>query len=207
MVSKEPVGALLVTPRVPEANPSKDSQQLKQKFQIMSKQELAAIAKAMVAPGKGLLAMDESNLTCKNRFEDVGIAPTEENRRAYRELILTTPGLGTSISGAILYDETIRQAKKDGTSFIKVMTNAGIIPGIKVDTGAKDLAGYPGEKITEGLDGLRERLAEYYRLGARFAKWRAVIRIGEGIPSHRGKRPCLGSLCCPMPGGRDRSDR
>jgi fructose-bisphosphate aldolase, class I len=150
----------------------------------MSKQELAAIAKAMVAPGKGLLAMDESNHTCKKRFEDVGIAPTEENRRAYRELILTTPGLGTSISGAILYDETIRQAKKDGTSFIKVMTNAGIIPGIKVDTGAKDLAGYPGEKITEGLDGLRERLAEYYRLGARFAKWRAVIRIGEGIPSH-----------------------
>ena len=133
----------------------------------MSKQELAAIAKAMVAPGKGLLAMDESNHTCKKRFEDVGIAPTEENRRAYRELILTTPGLGTSISGAILYDETIRQAKKDGTSFIKVMTNAGIIPGIKVDTGAKDLAGYPGEKITEGLDGLRERLAEYYRLRER----------------------------------------
>ncbi len=98
----------------------------------MNRQELAATAKALVAPGKGLLAMDESNRTCNKRFEDVGIAPTEENRRAYRELILTTPGLGTSISGAILYDETIRQAKKDGTSFIKVMTNAGIIPGIKV---------------------------------------------------------------------------
>jgi fructose-bisphosphate aldolase class I len=150
----------------------------------MNRQELAATAKTLVAPGKGLLAIDESNRTCNQRFEDVGITPTEENRRAYRELILTTPGLGTSISGAILYDETIRQGKKDGTSFIKVMTNAGIIPGIKVDTGAKDLAGRPGEKITEGLDGLRERLAAYYDLGARFAKWRAVIKIGEGIPSH-----------------------
>jgi fructose-bisphosphate aldolase class 1 len=118
----------------------------------MSKQELATVAKAMVAPGKGLLAMDESNRTCNKRLEDVGIAPTVESRRAYRELILTTPGLGTSISGAILYDETIRQAKKDGTPFIKVMTNAGIIPGIKVDPGAKDLAGHPDEKITEGLD-------------------------------------------------------
>jgi fructose-bisphosphate aldolase class I len=154
------------------------------KFDIMNREELAATAKAMVAPGKGLLAMDESNRTCNKRFEDVGIAPTEENRRAYRELIVTAPGLGTSISGAILYDETIRQAKKDGTLFIKVMTNAGIIPGIKVDTGAKDLAGRPGEKITEGLDGLRDRLAAYYDLGARFTKWRAVIKIGEGIPSH-----------------------
>ncbi len=150
----------------------------------MNKQDLATIVKAMVAPGKGLLAMDESNRTCNKRFEDVGVAPTEENHRAYRELILTTPGFGTAISGAILYDETIHQAKKDGTSFIKVMTDAGIIPGIKVDTGAKDLAGRPGEKITEGLDGLRERLAAYYDLGARFAKWRAVIKIGEGIPSH-----------------------
>jgi len=128
--------------------------------------------------------MDESNRTCNKRFADVGIAPNEENRRACRELILTTPGLGDSISGAILYDETIRQTRKDGTPFIKVLTKAGIIPGIKVDTGAKDLAGHPGEKITEGLDGLRERLAEYYKLGARFAKWRAVIKIGEGIPSH-----------------------
>jgi fructose-bisphosphate aldolase, class I len=150
----------------------------------LNKQELAATAKAIVAPGKGLLAMDESNRTCNKRFEDVGIAPTEENRRAYRELILTTPGLGTAISGAILYDETIHQAKKDGTPFVKLLTNAGIIPGIKVDTGAKDLAGRPGEKVTEGLDGLRERIAAYYKLGARFAKWRAVIKIGEGIPSH-----------------------
>jgi fructose-bisphosphate aldolase, class I len=150
----------------------------------MNREELAATAKAMVAPGKGLLAMDESNRTCNQRFTDVGIEPTAENRRAYRELILTTPDLGTAISGAILYDETIHQAKKDGTSFIEVMRNAGIIPGIKVDTGAKDLAGCPGEKITEGLDGLCDRLAAYYQLGARFAKWRAVIKIGKGIPSH-----------------------
>jgi fructose-bisphosphate aldolase, class I len=150
----------------------------------MSKQELATVARAIVTPAKGLLAMDESNRTCNKRFEDVGIAPNDENRRAYRELILTTPALGDSISGAILYDETIRQRMKDGTSFIKVMTNAGSIPGIKVDTGAKDLAGHPGEKVTEGLDDLRDRLAEYYKLGARFAKWRAVIKIGEGIPSH-----------------------
>ena len=149
----------------------------------MSTQDMATIAKAMVAPGKGLLAMDESNRTCNKRFEEVGIAPTVENRRAYRELILTTPGLGHSISGVILYDETIRQAEKDGTPFLKLIIEAGIIPGIKVDTGAKDLAGHPGEKVTEGLDGLRERLAEYYKLGARFAKWRAVIKIGEGIPS------------------------
>jgi fructose-bisphosphate aldolase, class I len=141
----------------------------------MNKQELADTASAMVAPGKGLLAMDESNRTCNKRFEDVGIAPTEENHRAYRELILTTPGLGTAISGAILYDETIHQATKDGTPFIQVLTKTGIIPGIKVDTGAKDLAGFRGEKVTEGLDNLRERLAEYYRLGARFAKWHSNL--------------------------------
>jgi fructose-bisphosphate aldolase, class I len=116
----------------------------------MDEQELATIANALVAPGKGLLAIDESNRTCNKRFEEVGIAPTEENRRAYRELILTIPGLRSFISGAILYDETIRQSTKDETSFIKVMTNAGIIPGIKVDTGAKDLSGHPGEKVTEG---------------------------------------------------------
>ena len=149
----------------------------------MTKQDIAAIAKAMMAPGKGLLAMDESNRTCNKRFGDVGVAQTEENRRAYRELIVTTPGLGTAISGAILYDETIHQATKDGTPFIQVLTKTGIIPGIKVDTGAKDLAGFRSEKVTEGLDGLRERLAEYYRLGARFAKWRAVIQIGEAIPT------------------------
>jgi fructose-bisphosphate aldolase class I len=137
----------------------------------------------MVADDKGLLAMDESNPTCNKRFVKLGIPQTDQARRAYRELIVTTPGLGESISGAILYDETIRQQKKDGTLFVKVLTDAGIIPGIKVDTGAKDLAGHPGEKITEGLDGLRDRLKEYFQMGARFAKWRAVIGVGDGIPS------------------------
>ena len=117
------------------------------------------------------------------RFGKLGIPQTEEARRAYRELIVTTPDLGECISGVILYDETIRQQKKDGTPFVKVIMGAGIIPGIKVDSGAKDLAGHPGEKITEGLDGLRERLAEYSQMGARFAKWRAVIAVGDGIPS------------------------
>ena len=146
-------------------------------------QKLMATAKALVADGKGLLAMDESTPTCNKRFADVGIPQTEEARRSYRELILTTPGLGESISGVILFDETIRQARKDGTSFLKVITDAGIIPGIKVDIGAKDLAGHPGERITEGLDGLRDRLAEYAQMGARFAKWRAVIAVGDAIPS------------------------
>jgi fructose-bisphosphate aldolase class I len=149
----------------------------------MSSQELIATAKAMVAEHKGLLAIDESNATCNKRFAKLGIPQTEEARRAYRELILTTPCLGECISGVILYDETIRQQKKDGTPFVKVITDAGIIPGIKVDTGAKDMAGHPGEKITEGLDGLRGRLTEYFRMGARFAKWRAVITIADGIPS------------------------
>jgi fructose-bisphosphate aldolase class I len=137
----------------------------------------------MVAAGKGLLAMDESTPTCDKRFAEVGIPQTEEARRSYRELIVTTPGLGEFISGAILYDETIRQATTEGTPFVKVITAAGIIPGIKVDAGAKDMAGHPGEKITEGLDGLRERLAEYAHMGARFAKWRAVIAIGDGMPT------------------------
>jgi len=149
----------------------------------MNAQELIDTANALVADDKGLLAMDESNPTCNKRFAKLGIPQTEETRRAYRELIVTTPGLEESISGAILYNETIRQQKKDGTLFVKVLTDAGIIPGIKVDTGAKDLAGHPGEKITEGLDGLRDRLAEYSQMGARFAKWRAVIAVGEGIPS------------------------
>jgi fructose-bisphosphate aldolase class I len=149
----------------------------------MSSQELVATAKAMVAEGKGLLAMDESTPTCNKRFEKLGIPQTEETRRSYRELIVTTPGLGEFISGVILYDETIRQSRKDGTPFVKVITDAGIIPGIKVDTGAKDMAAHSGEKITEGLDGLRDRLAEYTQMGARFAKWRAVITIADGIPS------------------------
>jgi fructose-bisphosphate aldolase class I len=149
----------------------------------MNTQKLIDTAKALVAGDKGLLAMDESNPTCNKRFAKLGIPQTEEARRAYRELIVTTPGLGECISGAILYDETIRQRKRDGTPFVKAITAAGIIPGIKVDTGAKDLAGHPGEKITEGLDGLRDRLAEYSQMGARFAKWRAVIAVGEVIPT------------------------
>jgi fructose-bisphosphate aldolase class I len=153
----------------------------------MNTHELIETASALVAGDKGLLAMDESNPTCNKRFARLGIAQTEETRRAYRELIVTTPCLGKCISGAILYDETIRQRKKDGTPFVKAITDAGIIPGIKVDTGAKDMAGHPGEKITEGLDGLRDRLKEYFQMGARFAKWRAVIVIGDGIPS----RGCL----------------
>ena len=149
----------------------------------MNTQELINTAEALVAGDKGLLAMDESNPTCDKRFAKQGIPQTEEARRAYRELIITTPGLGECISGTILYDETIRQRKKDGTLFIKAIIDAGIIPGIKVDTGAKDLAGHPGEKITEGLDGLRDRLKEYFQMGARFAKWRAVITVGDRIPS------------------------
>lgn len=149
----------------------------------MDAKKLIETAKAMVAGDKGLLAMDESTPTCNKRFAKLGIEQTEEMRRAYRQMIVTTPRLNEAISGAILYDETIRQKTKDGTPFIKVLEGAGIIPGIKVDAGAKDLANHPGEKITEGLDRLRERLAEYSQMGARFAKWRAVITIGAGIPS------------------------
>src|SRR5664280_146515 len=149
----------------------------------MDVQKLIDTARAMVADNKGLLAMDESYPTCNKRFAKLGIPETAESRCDYREMIVTTEGLNESISGAILFDETIRQHLKDGTSFIKAITNAGIIPGIKVDTGAKDMAGHPGEKITEGLDGLRDRLAEYSRMGARFTKWRAVIAVGDGIPS------------------------
>ena len=144
---------------------------------------LIETAKALVADDKGLLAMDESNPTCNKRFAALGIPQTHEARRAYRELIVTTPNLCECISGLILYDETIREGKKDGTPFLKIITDAGIIPGIKVDTGAKDMAGHDGEKVTEGLDGLRKRLKEYAQMGARFAKWRAVITIGPGIPS------------------------
>ena len=149
----------------------------------MNSQTLRDTAQALVADDKGLLAMDESTPTCNKRFASLGIPQTVEARRAYREMIVTTAGLGECISGAILFDETIRQQKSDGTPFVKVLIEAGIIPGIKVDTGAKELAGHPGEKVTEGLDGLRDRLAEYVRMGARFAKWRAVIVIGDSIPS------------------------
>ena len=149
-------------------------------------QRLFDTAQALVANDKGILAMDESNGTCDERFAALGIPQTVESRRAYRELLVTTPQLGESISGAILYDETIRQQTRDGASFLSVLVAAGIIPGIKVDLGAKALAGHPAETITEGLDGLRERLAEYSQMGARFAKWRAVITIADGIPSRSG---------------------
>ncbi|MFA7115840.1 MAG: class I fructose-bisphosphate aldolase [Bacteroidales bacterium] len=150
----------------------------------MNKIKLIKTAQALVANDKGILAMDESAPTIKKRFNQYDIPQTEESRRSYRELIITTPNLGNYISGVILFDETIRQKQKDGTSFVKVITDAGIIPGIKVDKGAKAMAGHPGEKITEGLDGLRDRLTEYAQMGARFAKWRAVITIGDGIPSN-----------------------
>jgi fructose-bisphosphate aldolase class I len=149
----------------------------------MNAQELIATTKALVAGDKGLLALDESNPTCDERFAKLGIPQTQEARRAYRELIVTTPGLGEAISGAILYDETIRQRKLDGMPLVKVIINAGIIPGIKVDLGEEDLAAHPGEKITGGLDGLRGRLAEYAHMGARFAKWRATIILDPGRPS------------------------
>ena len=149
----------------------------------MSIESLEDIAKAMVAPGKGIIAIDESTTTIKKRFDSVGIECTEENRRAYREMLLTTPNLGQYISGAILYDETLRQSTKSGVPFAKVMSDAGILPGIKVDKGTVPLAGFPGDVVTEGLDGLRPRLAEYAKLGAKFAKWRAVIAISDDNPS------------------------
>ncbi|MEO8081484.1 MAG: class I fructose-bisphosphate aldolase [Caldimonas sp.] len=144
---------------------------------------IAETAKALVAGDRGLLAMDESTPTCDKRFAALGIAQTEAMRRAYRDMIVTTPRLGECISGAILYDETIRQQTLGGVPFARALEAAGIVPGIKVDQGAKPLARHPGELVTEGLDGLRERLAGYAAMGARFAKWRAVIAIGEAIPS------------------------
>jgi fructose-bisphosphate aldolase class I len=140
-------------------------------------------ARALVARGKGILAADESTGTIEKRFKGIGAGCTEENRRAYRELLFTTPGLGEFISGVILFDETIRQKAADGTPLVEVLHRQGIIPGIKVDKGAKAMAGFSGEKITEGLDGLRERLVEYRELGARFTKWRAVISIAANIPT------------------------
>jgi fructose-bisphosphate aldolase class I len=140
-------------------------------------------ARALVAPGRGILAADESTGTITKRFDQIGVESTEENRRRYRELLFTTPGLGDHISGVILFDETIRQATDDGVPFVKVLEAAGMIPGIKVDMGAKPLAMFPDETVTEGLDGLRERLRDYRELGARFAKWRATIIIGQNTPT------------------------
>jgi fructose-bisphosphate aldolase class I len=153
----------------------------------MNPRTLVDTAQALVAGDRGLLAMDESIPTCNRRFAEFGIPQTEETRRAYREMIVTTPDLGACISGAILCDETIRQQRTDGTAFAETLSDAGIVPGIKVDAGAKEMAGHPGEKVTEGLDGLRDRLAEYLQMGARFAKWRAVVAVDDQLPS----RGCL----------------
>jgi fructose-bisphosphate aldolase class I len=145
--------------------------------------DLAETARALVAPGKGILAADESTSTIKRRFESIGVENTEDNRRAYRELLFRTAGAAQYISGVILYDETIRQKAADGTPLVKILRDQGIIPGVKVDVGAKPLAFRSGEVVTEGLDGLRERFAEYREMGAGFSKWRAVITIGDGIPT------------------------
>jgi fructose-bisphosphate aldolase class I len=149
----------------------------------MSTGDLETTIRALMTPGKGILAADESNATIARRFEAVGIESTEENRRLYRQMLFTTPGVSQFISGVILFDETLRQRADDGRRFVEILADQGMTPGIKVDRGAKPLAGAPGERVTEGLDGLRERLGEYRGLGARFAKWRAVIAIGDGRPS------------------------
>lgn len=150
---------------------------------VMNIHELETTARSLVAAGKGILAADESSPTIEKRFKSINVPSTEETRRAYREMLFATPRLGEAISGVILFDETLRQKAADGTPLAEVLRRQGIMPGIKVDKGAKALAGFPGEKVTEGLDGLRERLAEYVRLGAKFTKWRAVITIGDQIPS------------------------
>ena len=149
----------------------------------MNRSELEANARAMVAPGRGILAADESTGTIKKRFDAIKAENTEENRRAYREMLFTATGIAEHISGVIMYDETLRQKTRAGVPFAELLTKQGIVPGIKVDAGAKPFAGFPGETITEGLDGLRARFEEYRGLGARFAKWRAVITIGDGIPT------------------------
>jgi fructose-bisphosphate aldolase, class I len=154
----------------------------------METENLESVARKLVAPGKGILAADESSGTIEKRLKSINVPSTEENRRAYREVLFTTAGAGEFISGVILFDETIRQKTRDGRTFVEALEQQGIIPGIKVDKGAKAMANFPGEKITEGLDGLRDRLTEYRKLGARFAKWRAVITIGEKIPT----RTCIG---------------
>ena len=141
------------------------------------------MARALVVPGKGILAADESTPTIKKRFDSISVESTEQNRRDYRSLLFTAPGVGDHISGVILYDETLRQKGSDGRPLVEILQSNGIIPGIKVDLGAKDLAGHPGEKVTEGLDGLRARLKEYCDLGARFTKWRAVFSISDHLPS------------------------
>src|SRR6266571_2849888 len=157
------------------------------KERTMKNENLESVARKLVAAGKGILAADESSPTIEKRLKNIDVVSTEDSRRAYREVLFTTAGAGEFISGVILFDETIRQKTRDGRSFVAALEQQGIIPGIKVDKGAKPMANFPGEKVTEGLDGLRERLAEYRKLGARFAKWRAVITIGEKIPT----RTCI----------------
>jgi fructose-bisphosphate aldolase class I len=159
----------------------------KHKERTMKNENLENVARNLVAPGKGILAADESSGTIEKRLKSINVPSTEENRRAYREILFTTAKAGEFISGVILFDETIRQKTRDGRTFVQALEEQGIIPGIKVDKGTKAMANFPGEKITEGLDGLRERLAGYRQLGARFAKWRAVITIGENIPT----RTCI----------------
>src|SRR2546421_10550150 len=151
----------------------------------MKIENLESIARKLVAPGKGILAADESSGTIEKRLKSISVPSTEENRRAYREILFTTAGSGEFISGVILFDETIRQKTRDSRTFVEALEEQGIIPGIKVDKGTKPMASFPAEKVTEGLDGLRERLAEYRQLGGRFAKWRAVIGIGENIPTRQ----------------------
>ena len=171
--------------------------------------ELNRVANAMVAPGRGVLAADEFAGTVKKRFEVIGVESTEENRRDYRELLFRSKGMA-NISGVILFDETIRQKAKDGTPLAKVIEQAGSLPGIKVDKGVKPLPFFPGEMVTEGLDGLRERLIEYRELGAKFCKWRAVIDIGPGIPSlllHQGQCARARALCRALPGRDAGADR
>jgi len=166
---------------------SNEQRKLIHKEKVMKSENLESVARKLVAAGKGILAADESTGTIEKRLKSINVPSTEENRRAYREVLFTTKGAGEFISGVILFDETIRQKTRDGRTFVEALEQQGIIPGIKVDKGAKPMANFPGEKITEGLDGLRERLAEYRQLGARFAKWRAVIAIGDKIPT----RTCI----------------
>ena len=177
----------------------------------MNLAELHKVASAMVAPGKGILAADESSGTIKKRFDAIGVESTADSRRDYRELLFrSTEAMKNHISGVILYDETIRQNAKDGTPLVKIIAATGALPGIKVDKGTKPLPFSPGEVVTEGLDGLRERLAEYRELGARFAKWRAVIDIGPSMPSYTcitRQRPRARPLCRALPGGGHRADR
>ena len=169
------------------------------------------IAVAMMAPGKGLLAADESTSTIKKRFDSINLVSTEDSRRDYREMLFRTDdAMKNCISGVILYEETLFQNAKDGTPFVDLMKASGSIPGIKVDTGAKPMVNFPGETITEGLDGLAERLAKYHEAGARFAKWRGVIAISDMLADlglAQGQRPCAGPLCSALPAGRHRADR